>query len=97
MCVQVLYCRGSLVESLTTSNCGRYVEFKAVGRIFTQVNGELELVPCSRADMFSTKSLSMVDKRKMMRFLSFCAEYEDHPERYQGLLNVQSLYCKYYD
>ena len=63
------------------------MEFKAVGKIYTQVNGELELVPCSRADMFSTKSLSMIDKRKMTRFLTFCADYENHPEQYQGMLN----------
>ena len=79
-----MYCRGSLIDLLAKSNCGRYIEFKALSKIFSSVNGDLELVPCSRADMFTTKSLSMIDKRKMMRFLSFCAEYDSHPEQYQG-------------
>ena len=79
-----MFCRGSLIEMLMKSNCGRYIEFKVLSQIFSPVNGDLEQVPCSRADMFTTKSVSMIDKRKMMRFLSFCAEYESHPEQYQG-------------
>ena len=70
---------------LMKSNCGRYIEFKAVSQILSPVNGHLEQVPCSRADMFTTKSVSMIDKRKMMRFLSFCADFESHPEQYQGM------------
>jgi len=42
-------------------------------------------VPCSRTDLFATKSISLLDKRKMMKFLQFCAEYEQHPQQYEGL------------
>ena len=93
-CIQVMFCRGSLVEMLMKSNCGRYVEFRALNQIFSPVNGDLEQVPCSRADMFTTKSVSMIDKRKMMRFLSFCAEFESHPEQYQGMSTNSCSYSK---
>ena len=34
-------------------------------------------VPCSRADVFETKIVSMLEKRKMMKFLSFCSNFEE--------------------
>ena len=101
---------------LTRSNCSRYVEFRAVNKIYTQMNGKIEQVrkvpiiscksfscvhththththtcthahpqvPCSRSDVFSSKSVSMLEKRKMMKFLTFCSEFEKHPEEYEG-------------
>ena len=34
-------------------------------------------VPCSRADVFGSKSVSMLEKRKMMKFLSYCSTYDE--------------------
>lgn len=34
-------------------------------------------VPCSRADVFESKLVSMLEKRKMMKFLSFCLNFEE--------------------
>lgn len=31
-------------------------------------------VPCSRADVFASRQLSVVEKRKLMRFLTSCME-----------------------
>ena len=42
--LQLLYCRGELVNILTRSNCSRYVEFRAVNKIYTQMNGKIEQV-----------------------------------------------------
>lgn len=42
-------------------------------------------VPCSRADVFNSKQLTMVEKRMLMKFLTFCMEYEDHPDEYKGI------------
>lgn len=33
-------------------------------------------VPCSRADVFESKLVSMLEKRKMMKFLAFCSNFE---------------------
>ena len=41
-------------------------------------------VPCSRSDVFSSKAVTMMEKRKMMKFLTFCADFQNHPEEYQG-------------
>ncbi|XP_077142597.1 rab proteins geranylgeranyltransferase component A 1 [Ranitomeya variabilis] len=78
-----LYSRGLLIDLLIKSNVSRYTEFKNVTRILTYHHDKIEQVPCSRADVFSSKQLSMIEKRTLMKFLTFCADYEQHPEEYQ--------------
>ncbi|XP_048191476.1 rab proteins geranylgeranyltransferase component A 1 isoform X2 [Perognathus longimembris pacificus] len=52
-------------------------------------------VPCSRADIFNSKQLTMVEKRMLMKFLTFCMEYEEHPDEYKGFEeNTFSQYLK---
>ncbi|XP_023697491.2 rab proteins geranylgeranyltransferase component A 1 isoform X2 [Paramormyrops kingsleyae] len=79
---KLLYSRGLLVDLLIKSNVSRYAEFKNVSRILTYRDGKLEQVPCSRADVFGSKQLTMVEKRMLMKFLTFCLDYEEHPEEY---------------
>ncbi|XP_035287802.1 rab proteins geranylgeranyltransferase component A 1 isoform X2 [Anguilla anguilla] len=79
---KLLYSRGSLVNLLIKSNVSRYAEFKNVSRILTYRNGKVEQVPCSRADVFGSKQLTVVEKRMLMKFLTFCSDYEQHPEEY---------------
>ncbi|XP_018427421.1 PREDICTED: rab proteins geranylgeranyltransferase component A 1-like [Nanorana parkeri] len=80
---KLLYSRGPLIDLLIKSNVSRYTEFKNVTRILTYHGGEIEQVPCSRADVFSSKQLSMIEKRTLMKFLTFCADYDQHIEEYQ--------------
>lgn len=72
------------MELLTQSNCSRYTEFKAVGKVYRVCEGCVEQVPCSRADLFSSQAVSMLEKRRMMKFLSFSSDYTSHPEAFQG-------------
>ncbi|KAM4695765.1 rab proteins geranylgeranyltransferase component A 1 isoform 2-T2 [Rhinophrynus dorsalis] len=82
-----LYSRGLLIELLIKSNVSRYTEFKNVTRILSYHNGKIEQVPCSRADVFASKQLSMVEKRILMKFLMLCADYELHKEDYEEYEN----------
>ncbi|KAJ8405803.1 hypothetical protein AAFF_G00312400 [Aldrovandia affinis] len=79
---KLLYSQGSLVNLLIKSNVSRYAEFKNISRILTYRNGKVEQVPCSRADVFGSKQLTVVEKRMLMKFLTFCLDYEQHPEEY---------------
>uniref|UniRef100_A0A8D2I2D3 Rab proteins geranylgeranyltransferase component A n=1 Tax=Urocitellus parryii TaxID=9999 RepID=A0A8D2I2D3_UROPR len=45
-------------------------------------------VPCSRADVFNSKQLTMVEKRMLMKFLTFCMEYEEHPDEYKAYEDI---------
>ncbi|EDL13208.1 rab proteins geranylgeranyltransferase component A 2 [Mus musculus] len=78
-----LYSQGSLIDLLIKSNVSRYAEFKNVTRILAFWEGKVEQVPCSRADVFNSKELSMVEKRMLMKFLTFCLDYEQHSDEYQ--------------
>lgn len=73
-----------LVETLIVSGVGQYLEFTAVEH--TYVHFQLEAssfkpvdtvweVPCSKKDVFQSKLLGMVEKRQLMKFLQFVADY----------------------
>ncbi|KAM9373900.1 rab proteins geranylgeranyltransferase component A 1 [Phaethornis superciliosus] len=84
---KLLYSRGLLIDLLIKSNVSRYAEFKNATRILAFREGNVEQVPCSRADVFNSKQLTMVEKRMLMKFLTFCLEYEQHPDEYQDYEN----------
>uniref|UniRef100_A0A663MS13 Rab proteins geranylgeranyltransferase component A n=1 Tax=Athene cunicularia TaxID=194338 RepID=A0A663MS13_ATHCN len=84
---KLLYARGLLIDLLIKSNVSRYAEFKNATRILAFREGKVEQVPCSRADVFNSRQLTMVEKRMLMKFLTFCLEYEQHPDEYQDYEN----------
>ncbi|KJE89040.1 hypothetical protein CAOG_08429 [Capsaspora owczarzaki ATCC 30864] len=71
-----LFSRSRIVELLISSNVGRYLEFKPVDQMCfarSEPAGEApQPVPCSRADVFSSSAFGMLDKRVLMKLLSFC-------------------------
>ncbi|XP_052075829.1 rab proteins geranylgeranyltransferase component A-like [Mytilus californianus] len=81
---KLLYCGGSMVQLLITSDIAKYCEFKTVTRMLTLLDGKLEKVPCSRADVFNSKEVSMLEKRMLMKFLTSCAEYDKRPTDYEA-------------
>ncbi|XP_020564746.1 rab proteins geranylgeranyltransferase component A 1 isoform X2 [Oryzias latipes] len=81
---KLLFSRGSLVDLLIRSNVSRYTEFKNVTRILTYRHGNLQQVPCSRADVFASRQLSVVEKRKLMRFLTSCIEETEMDQAYSS-------------
>ncbi|NXO88994.1 RAE1 geranylgeranyltransferase, partial [Certhia brachydactyla] len=84
---KLLYSRGLLIDLLIKSNVSRYAEFKNATRVLAFRQGQVEQVPCSRADVFNSRQLTMVEKRMLMKFLTFCLDYEQHPEEYQDYEN----------
>ncbi|XP_014810426.1 PREDICTED: rab proteins geranylgeranyltransferase component A 1 [Calidris pugnax] len=84
---KLLYSRGLLIDLLIKSNVSRYAEFKNATRILAFRDGKVEQVPCSRADVFNSRQLTMVEKRMLMKFLTFCLDYEQHPDEYQDYEN----------
>ncbi|NXS92633.1 RAE1 geranylgeranyltransferase, partial [Jacana jacana] len=80
---KLLFSRGLLIDLLIKSNVSRYAEFKNATRILAFREGKVEQVPCSRADVFNSRQLTMVEKRMLMKFLTFCLDYEQDPDEYQ--------------
>lgn len=75
LCPRILYAAGELVQLLIKSNICRYAEFRAVDHVCMRHNGEIVSVPCSRSDVFNTKTLTIVEKRLLMKFLTACNDY----------------------
>ncbi|XP_077617927.1 rab proteins geranylgeranyltransferase component A 2 [Crocuta crocuta] len=84
---KLLYSQGLLIDLLIKSSVSRYAEFKNVTRILAFREGKVEQVPCSRADVFNSRQLTMVEKRILMKFLTFCLDYEQHPDQYQAFMH----------
>ncbi|XP_005092402.1 rab proteins geranylgeranyltransferase component A 2 [Aplysia californica] len=81
---RVLHCCGDLVQLLIRSDVARYCEFRTVSRVLTLLKGQLQQVPCSRADVFSSSIVSLIEKRLLMKFLQFAAVYDTKPEEYSA-------------
>jgi len=87
-----------MVDLLVQSNICRYLEFKCVTKLLSyepSKNDQLIEVPCSRSDIFNSKSISIVQKRMLMKFMSYCMDLEKQGSDLQGLL-ILSFTCFVY-
>lgn len=74
-----------MVDLLIKSNICRYTEFRAVDKVLTVFDGEVDIVPGSRSDVFTKKNVSIIEKRLLMKFMTQCIEFcktqQDEGER----------------
>jgi len=70
----ILYSRGEMIQLLIQSKAYRYVEFANVQQMLTQSTDKLIPVPSSRAELFCSKHVSLLEKRKMMNFINAVSE-----------------------
>lgn len=79
-----MYARGDMVNLLITSNISRYAEFRAVDRVLTKVDDTIKPIPCSRADVFNSKSVNMLEKRLLMKVLTGIVSPEENEVDFSG-------------
>ena len=79
---KLCYSAGSMVDLLRSSNCSRYLEFKAVNRSFVHYQGELIQAPCNREQVFNCKHLKVLEKRIMMKFVTFALQVGEDSEEF---------------
>lgn len=72
MCI---FAAGRAVEGLLNSNVADYLEFKSIDSILWYNKGVLERVPCSKNDVFQSKLLSPMDKRRLMKVLQLVMDF----------------------
>ena len=63
------------------------------GCVYKLVYGDLFQVPCSRSDVFSSKKVSMLEKRMLMKFLQFCLDYHNKTEEIEGIICMYMFVC----
>ncbi|KAH9950124.1 FAD/NAD-P-binding domain-containing protein [Amylocystis lapponica] len=73
---------GPLIDSLVASGVSRYGGFKLLERVAIYDRpGYVKTVPGSKEDVFKSKALSLLEKRRLMRFLLFASgEFEGKKE-----------------
>ncbi|KAJ7446885.1 FAD/NAD(P)-binding domain-containing protein [Mycena galericulata] len=72
---------GPLIDALVASGVSRYGGFRMIERVCVyDPSGTVKPVPGSKEDVFKNKEISLVDKRRLMRFLMFAAG-EDFEEK----------------
>ncbi|KAJ9057053.1 hypothetical protein DSO57_1026180 [Entomophthora muscae] len=82
--IKKLLANGEFTQLIMNSGISNYLEFKLTSQ--TQVCGEdgLIKVPFSKQDVFVDERLSLMDKRKLMKFLLFARSYHEQPELWEA-------------
>ena len=68
---------GFLVDTLVASNTARYLEFKNVDRSLFYRDGAFCDIPSGRSDIFKTKHLAPMEKRRLMQLIQYCGGADD--------------------
>ncbi|GAB4822847.1 hypothetical protein N2152v2_009893 [Parachlorella kessleri] len=71
---KVLYGAGPLIDLLLGSGAHNYTEFKLVQGSYLLEGQVLRPVPATRSEVFKDRSLSLAQKRALMKFLKACSE-----------------------
>lgn len=72
---------GPFISSVISSGVARYGSYKLLGPIAIYRNGKFQSVPQSKESIFQDRSIPLVEKRRLMRFLVFASgEFEKSPE-----------------
>jgi RAB protein geranylgeranyltransferase component A len=78
----VLPAVGPFISSLISSGVSKYSGFRLVDTVGVyDASGRVNNVPGSKEDIFKSKEISLIEKRRLMRFLTFAAgDFEGKPE-----------------
>ena len=73
---------GPLISTLVDSGVSRYGGFKLLEQVALYHSpGRVQNVPNSKEDVFTNRRISLIDKRRLMRFFTFVSsDFEDKPE-----------------
>ena len=73
---------GPLISALVNSGVSRYGGFKLLERVaLYRSPGRVQNVPNTKEDVFNSKHISLIDKRRIMRFFTFVSDdFEGKPE-----------------
>ncbi|KAJ2160545.1 hypothetical protein GGF46_002194 [Coemansia sp. RSA 552] len=82
---RVALCRGAMVDLLVDAGVGEYVQFRGIEHNYLVREGGVERVPESKEDVFASKQLSLIEKRKLMRLMTTMADEQLCVEKLAGV------------
>lgn len=72
---------GPFISSVISSGVSRYGSYKLLGPVAIYRNGKFQSVPQNKESIFQDRSIPLVEKRRLMRFLVFASgDFEKSPE-----------------
>lgn len=93
LCSKLLLSDGEMVNTLCESEVSKYVEFVNAERLLCLkevINKDtksykeyITKVPCSKADVFKTNAITMLEKRILMKFLTEVLNWHFHKEEHE--------------
>ncbi|KIJ70643.1 hypothetical protein HYDPIDRAFT_105386 [Hydnomerulius pinastri MD-312] len=79
---------GPFISSLVSSGVARYGSFKLLGPVSLYHDGQFTSVPQNKESIFQDRTIPLIEKRRLMRFLMFASgDFENSPEL-QGKENI---------
>jgi RAB protein geranylgeranyltransferase component A len=88
---KLAFCAGPLIDSLLRLQAEHHVKFTAVESSYIWRDHVLAAVPASRAEIFQDRSLSLPDKRFLMRFFKLVTDYAESPNGTVAELSASDL------
>lgn len=76
--------RGPLISAVVNSGVARYGGFRLLECVAIYSAGIFKSVPSSKEDIFKSKEISLIEKRHLMRFLTFAAGNFEESKELEG-------------
>lgn len=78
---KLIWSRSVVIDTLIRAGVSRYMEFKTIQHLYVQVQGQnLVQVPVSKADVFRTADLSLIEKRQLMKFVTTISQPDEEEQ-----------------
>ncbi|KAH7888122.1 GDP dissociation inhibitor-domain-containing protein [Phlebopus sp. FC_14] len=72
---------GPFISSLISSGVARYGSYKLLGPVLLYHGGQFKNVPQNKETVFQDRNITLIEKRRLMRFLMFASgDFETSPE-----------------
>lgn len=83
-----------VIDTLIRAGASRYLEFKSMQHLYLQTADEMVQVPVSKADVFKTSDISLIEKRQLMKFIQTISQPDDTEKELQAKL-AESPFVEY--
>ncbi|XP_014259640.1 rab proteins geranylgeranyltransferase component A 2 [Cimex lectularius] len=80
---KLILSKGPMVKLLLESEVSRYIEFLNVANILVYLDSQIEPVPYSKSDVFSSRAVNVVEKRILMRILTQIQEHKPENDKFE--------------